>query len=157
MIGRLLRRARPTADAAALVARLTSFAAVGASGFVLDVVCYLALQWLGLDHRIARAAAFWPAVTWNWFGNRRLTFAERPLESRSSQWARFVASSLAGLALNAGSYASLTSFVAFFDAHRWLALLLGVALGGVANFALAARYVYRPAGPANGAHRMEEI
>ena len=140
VIGRLRGRA---SGSRVLAVRLASFAAVGGGGFVLDVGCYLALQWLGLDHRAARAVAFWPAVTWNWFGNRRLTFAERPPEARSSQWARFVVSSLAGLLLNAGSYAALTSFVAWFDAYRWLALLLGIALGGVANFALATRYVYR--------------
>ena len=136
----LSRRATRAADVAV---RAAKFATVGGSGFVLDVTCYLTLQWIGVDHRIARTIAFWPAVTWNWFWNRELTFAERPRGPRSPQWARFVASSLAGLVLNAGGYATLTSFVAFFDERRWLALLVGVALGGIANFALATRYVYR--------------
>ena len=143
MIGWVRSRCRRAGEARILAVRLASFAAVGGTGFVLDVACYFALQWVGLDHRVARAVAFWPAVTWNWLGNRRLTFAGRPPEERSSQWLRFVVSSLAGLLLNAGSYAVLTSFVAWFDAYRWLALLLGVALGGIANFALATRYVYR--------------
>ncbi len=125
--------------------RFLAFAAVGASGFVLDVACFLALQWVGLDHRLARAAAFWPAVTWNWFLNRRITFAGRPRDRRAAQWARFVLGSLVGLTVNAGGYAVLTTFVRYFDEHRWLALLVGVGLGGIANFALAARYVYRAA------------
>ena len=67
-------------------AGLIAFAAVGASGFVLDVACYLGLQELGLDHRVARALAFWPAVTWNWFLNRKITFRRRPEDRRAPQW-----------------------------------------------------------------------
>lgn len=124
-------------------ARLGSFALVGASGFVIDVAVYLGLQATGVEHRVARFLSFWPAVTWNWLLNRRLTFAERPRQPRVRQWTRFVASSLIGLGTNVGSYAALTTFVAPFDRHRLAALVLGVALGGVANFLVANRYVYR--------------
>ena len=110
---------------------------------MLDIACYIGLQWLGLDHRLARVVSFWPAATWNWFLNRKVTFHERPPDRRVHQWARFVAGSLAGLAVNAGSYALLTTFVAYFIDRRWLAMLFGVALGGLLNFVLAARYVYR--------------
>lgn len=137
---RTVRLAALGADARLLL----PFAAVGASGFVLDFACYLALQWLGLDHRLARALAFWPAVTWNWFLNREVTFARRPRGRRAAQWSRFVLCSLVGLTLNAGSYAALTTFVPYFDAHHWQALVLGVALGSVANFALASHWAYRP-------------
>ena len=123
--------------------RFLRFALVGASGFAVDVAVYLALQWAGLDHRIARFVSFWPAASWNWLLNRRWTFGERPPGARARQWARFVASSVAGLALNAGSYAVLTTLTGFFDRHRMLALVLGVGLGGLVNFALATRYVYR--------------
>ena len=146
------RRAARTTEVAL---RAAKFAAVGGSGFVLDIACYVALQWIGLDHRIARTVAFWPAVTWNWYWNRRLTFAERPRGPRSPQWARFVAGSLAGLVLNAGGYAMLTSFVAFFDEHRWLALLIGIALGGIANFTLATRYVFGERGAASDMLRVD--
>ena len=124
-------------------ARLASFALVGASGFVIDVAAYLGLQAVGVEHRMARFLAFWPAVTWNWLVNRALTFAERPRQPRVRQWTKFVASSLLGLAVNVGSYTLLTSFVEFFARHRLPALVLGVALGGAANFLLANRYVYR--------------
>ena len=127
-----------------VVARLASFAGVGATGFALDVACYLGLQWLGLDHRIARALAFWPAATWNWFLNRKVTFRGRTADRHVRQWARFVAGSLVGLTANAGSYALLTTYVGYFIDRRWGALLLGVALGGLVNYVLATRYVYRP-------------
>ena len=123
--------------------RLLRFALVGASGFAVDVAVYVVLQWAGLDHRVARFVSFWPAASWNWLLNRRWTFSERASGARARQWARFVASSVAGLALNAGTYAVLTTLTGFFDRHRMLALVLGVGLGGLVNFALASCYVYR--------------
>ena len=123
--------------------RVLCFAVVGASGFVIDIVCYLALQWAGVEHRVARLLSFWPAVSWNWLLNRRVTFRDRAPEARARQWARFVAGSLVGLVVNVGSYAALTSFTGVFDRHRLLALLAGVGLGGLVNFVLATLFVYR--------------
>ena len=123
--------------------RLLCFGFVGATGFVIDVGCYLGLQWAGVEHRLARLLSFLPAVTWNWLLNRRLTFAERPREPRMRQWTKFVASSLVGLTANVGSYAVLTSLVGFFDRYRLLALVAGVGLGGIINFLLATLFVYR--------------
>ena len=123
--------------------RVLCFAVVGASGFVIDIVCYLALQWAGVEHRVARLLSFWPAVSWNWLLNRRVTFRDRAPEARARQWARFVAGSLVGLVVNVGSYAALTSFTGVFDRHRLLALLTGVGLGGLVNFVLATLFVYR--------------
>lgn len=123
--------------------RVLCFAMVGASGFVIDLACYLALQWAGVEHRLARLLSFWPAVTWNWLLNRRVTFRARAPEAHARQWAKFVAGSLVGLVVNVGSYAVLTSFTGVFDRFRLLALLIGVALGGLVNFLLATLYVYR--------------
>ena len=125
------------------IARLLCFGLVGASGLAIDVACYLGLQWIGLEHRLARFLSFWPAVTWNWRLNRSLTFGERPRQPRVRQWGKFVAGSLVGLSLNVGGYTILTSLVDFFASRRLLALLLGVLLGTVANFLLANLYVYR--------------
>ena len=124
-------------------ARLISFGLVGASGFLIDVGFYLALQGIGVEHRAARFGSFWPAVSWNWLVNRALTFDERPYQPHARQWTRFVASSAIGLGVNVGSYALLTSFVEPFARLRLLALVIGVCLGGVVNFLIANRYVYR--------------
>ena len=123
--------------------RLLCFALVGASGLVIDIVCYLALQWAGVEHRVARFLSFWPAVSWNWLLNRSVTFRDRAPEARARQWVKFVAGSLVGLVVNVGSYAALTSFTGVFDRHRLLALLAGVGLGGLVNFVLATLFVYR--------------
>ena len=125
------------------IARLLCFGLVGAGGLAIDVACYLGLQWIGLEHRLARFLSFWPAVTWNWRLNRSLTFGERPRQPHVRQWGKFVAGSLVGLSLNVGGYTMLTSLVDFFASRRLLALLLGVVLGTVANFLLANLYVYR--------------
>ena len=124
-------------------ARVLCFGLVGAGGLAIDVAGYLGLQWIGLEHRLARFLSFWPAVTWNWRLNRSLTFGERHREPRVRQWGKFVASSLVGLGLNVGGYTILTSFVDFFAARRLPALLMGVLLGTLANFLLANFYVYR--------------
>ena len=136
-------------------ARLLCFGLVGASGLAVDVACYLGLQWMGLEHRLARFLSFWPAVTWNWRLNRSLTFGERPPQPRVRQWGKFAAGSLAGLTLNVGGYTILTSLVDFFATRRLAALLLGVLLGTLVNFLLANLYVYRPnsAAGAGGASR----
>jgi len=123
--------------------RMLYFGCVGASGFIVDVLCYLCLQWLGLGHRLARFISFWPAVTWNWWLNRHLSFSGRRHRPCARQWARFVASSLFGFGVSYGTYIVLTAFVPVFSDHRLLALVCGVVLGGVVNFLAANLYVYR--------------
>ncbi|MCY3852066.1 MAG: glycosyltransferase family 2 protein [Gammaproteobacteria bacterium] len=125
------------------LARVLSFGMVGASGFVVDLVFYLGLQALGMEHHLARFWSFWPAVSWNWWLNRRVTFDERPWQPPARQWARFAIASLVGLGVNVGSYLVLTSFVDIFIRHPFYAFLLGIVLGGIINFLVSTLYVYR--------------
>lgn len=122
---------------------IAGFLAVGASGFVIDLAGYLGLQSLGVEHRLARFASFWPAVTWTWRLNRQFTFIDRPRTAPAPQWIRFVAGSLMGLTVNVGTYTVLTTLVAAFDRHRLAALVCGIALGSVVNFTAATLYAYR--------------
>ncbi len=124
-------------------ARVLSFGLVGASGLVIDVAVYLALERLGVDHRLARFLAFWPAVTSNWWLNRRLTFGDRPRRPRARQWACFAVGSALGLVVNVGSYLALTGLVPAFAERRLAALLVGVGVGAAVNYGIAAGYVYR--------------
>ena len=123
------------------------FAAVGASGFLVDVGCYLGLQWMGVNHQVARALSFLPAASWNWALHRRITFGERPYRARTRQWAEFLAASLAGLGVSLGTYLALTGWTDFFDRHRLLALTCGIVLGGAVNFLTSTLYVYRRLNP----------
>ncbi|MCY4486480.1 MAG: glycosyltransferase family 2 protein [Deltaproteobacteria bacterium] len=129
------------------MARIPSFSVVGASGLMVDLACYLGLQWAGVEHRLARFLSFWPAVSWNWALNRGFTYSGRERQPHLEQWARFAASSVIGLGVNVGSYALLTSYVALFGRHRLWAFFLGVALGSVVNFVVADLYVYRKLPP----------
>lgn len=125
------------------LARIATFLAVGATGFVIDLGVYVGLQGIGVEHRVARFVAFWPAVTWTWQLNRHMTFADRPRTAPVTQWTRFVAGCLTGLAVNVGTYTALTTLVDAFDRHRLVALVCGVVLGSVVNYSAATLYAYR--------------
>ncbi len=125
-----------------LLSRLACFGLVGASGFALDVACWQGLQWIGMEHRLARFISFWPAVTWNWRWNRALTFGDRAPAPRARQWAQFIVASQVGLVSNVGVYVALTGAIAFFDHYRILALIAGVVVGMAANFMVADRWVF---------------
>ena len=119
------------------------FGAAGGAGFVIDALFYLGLQAAGAPHLAARAAAFWPAATFNWFINRIMTFKTRPRTAPAAQWAGFLAASGAGFCVNWGAYALLTSGTDFFAQHRFAAFVLGVLAGAVFNFFAADRFVFR--------------
>ena len=124
-------------------ARLAGFALVGASGFVIDVSVYLRPAG---DRRRASGGAV-PLVLAR--GHLELASQSRadlrgaPAAAAHPAMTKFVASSMIGLAVNVGSYSVLTSFVGFFSRNHLLTLIVGVGLGGFANFLVANRYVYR--------------
>ena len=123
--------------------RLLFFALVGTSGLLIDIAGYFSLQQVGVEHRLARGLSFWPAVTWNWWLNRKMTFSDRQPRPRGRQWIEFVVGSLIGFAVNWGSYMVLTTFSDFFTHNRMLAFICGIGLGGIVNFLIVNRYVYR--------------
>ena len=124
--------------------RVVCFVLVGSIGFCIDMAGYVGLQWAGVEHRLARGLSFWPAVTWNWWLNRVITFSDRRRRSRVRQWAEFVLGSLSGFGVSWGSYTALTTFSDVFARHRPLAFVCGVGLASLVNFLISDRYVYRP-------------
>ena len=120
------------------------FAAVGGIGFLWDALFYFGLQAAGAGHLWARALAFWPGVTSNWFLNRVMTFNARAHVSPPRQWAGFVAVSSAGFCINWGAYALLTSHVLFFMEHHFAAFIAGIFAGAAFNFIAADRLVFPP-------------
>ena len=80
--------------------QLVKFAAVGASGYVVNLAVFAVLaQALGLHHLLAAVGAFCVAVSSNYFWNRHWTFRERRGHVYH-QGLRFLIVSLGGLALN---------------------------------------------------------
>lgn len=127
------------------LAEFMQFGIVGGTGFVVDLLLYLGLQTLtGMGHFAARALSFWGAVSWNWAWNRVLTFSNRQKTAMLVQWPSFVLTSLLGFAINVGSYYVLTHYVPFFEAHKILALMVGVLLGFGLNFLTARLLVFIP-------------
>lgn len=136
---RLYQHKFPTAS------EFIQFGLVGGTGFVLDSLVYFSLQlMLGLEHTVARAISFWPAVTWNWFWNRTVTFTDSDKSKKLSQWASFVGTSLWGFAVNFGSYKVMTTYIPFFMEHNFAAFVIGVLLGMGFNFMMARVFVFRP-------------
>jgi dolichol-phosphate mannosyltransferase len=123
-------------------AEFVHYVAVGASGFVVDVLFYYILQLAGLDHQLARAISFWPAVSWNWALNRVTTFGERQRRPKAKQWSEFVMTSLFGFSINWGVYFLLTTYVPSFDSYKLLALVAGIVVASLFNFAASTLYVY---------------
>ena len=127
------------------LAEFMQFGIVGGSGFAVDLLLYLGLQWLtGMGHVAARALSFWGAASWNWAWNRVLTFSNRKKTAKLAQWSGFLFTSLLGFAINVGSYYVLTQYVPFFEAHKILALFTGVLLGFGFNFLTARLLVFIP-------------
>lgn len=126
------------------LAEFVQFGAVGASGFVVDLLLYFGLQSLNASHMTARALAFWGAASWNWAWNRVLTFSLRQKTRKRIQWPAFLLTSLLGFAINVGSYYVLTQYVPFFEMHKVLALAVGVLLGFGFNFVTARLLVFIP-------------
>ncbi len=124
-------------------AEFFQFAAIGSSGFIVDLAVYLLLQMMGVSHTVARAISFWPAVSWNWALNRVITFSHREKTAKTTQWGAFASSSLIGFAVNYGTYYTLTTFVPFFQEHMILALIIGVIMGMGFNFSISNLFIFK--------------
>jgi putative flippase GtrA len=92
--------------------QLVRFGAVGAVGYVVNLVVFsLCVHGAGLDYRLAAAVAFLVAVTNNFVLNRRWTFAGRE-SSTAFAAPRFLAVSLASFLLNLGLLQALVAVAA---------------------------------------------
>lgn len=116
---------------------------VGTVGLAIDTLFYLGLQALGADHLTARLVSYWPANVSNWWLNRKYTYDDRPLRAKAVQFAEFTYVSLLGFAVNGIVYHLLTDNVPFFTQHKLLALVTGVLVGLVVNYAGSTLRVFR--------------
>ncbi|MBV9541951.1 MAG: GtrA family protein, partial [Alphaproteobacteria bacterium] len=85
------------------------FAAVGAAGFVLDEAVLTILHYVfGVDAYAARAVSIVVAMTFTWWGNRNLTFAEQAARGDAGavfqEWMKFVAANAVGAVVNYATY-----------------------------------------------------
>ena len=127
--------------------RFLRFAAVGAAGFfVNEAALLLANEFLGVGDHAGWFIAFVPAVTFTWWGNRKLTFADKASDGHVdmlAEWARFVATNSLGAAANFIVYALLIGYAPWPLNVPYLALAVGILVGLVFNFTLSKRLVFR--------------
>lgn len=138
----------------ATLAELVQFAVIGSWGFIVDLLFYFSLQSFGVQHQVARAISFWPAVTSNWLLNRTITFNQRTHKSPLRQWVSFVCSSLVGFTVNTGSYILLTNYIDFFNQFKVIGLMIGVILGMGFNFLFSNLFVFQDLRAEKGVHRI---
>ena len=123
--------------------RLARFLAVGASGMLVDLGAFFLLLRL-LPLGLSVALAIWCAMSWNFFWNRRWTFADARPRPFLIQYVLFSGSCLLGAAINWSISVSLIQTVEFFREVKVAARLLGIAAGVASNYTLSALVVFRP-------------
>ena len=111
--------------------QLARFTAVGASGYVVNLVTFaVCVHALDLDFRIAAVIAFLVAVSNNFFWNRHWTFAARAGHA-GHQAARFLAVSIGAFLVN---FAILEVLVTLAGLKEVVAQAIAVAAATPCNF-----------------------
>ena len=87
-------------------------------------------------------------MTFTWWGNRTLTFAEHAARGSSSailrEWFKFILANALGAVVNYGTYTLLVALAPAPFNNPLLATAIGVAIGLVFNFTLSKRFVFKP-------------
>jgi putative flippase GtrA len=128
--------------------RFLRFGIVGGAGFVVDETVLAIFHYLvGLDRYSARVISIFCAMTFTWWGNRRLTFAEHAASGGAPElareWLKFVLANAIGAIVNYGAYSLLVSFAPAPLNNPLLATAIGVGIGLIFNFTLSKRFVFK--------------
>ena len=134
--------------------RFALFGTVGALGVAVQFAGLWAMLHLLLGERfiyghwssdtafnVANTVAAVLAMTFNFVLNNEFTYADKRLRGFGpllSGWAKFALTCSLGLLTNVGSAAALKAM----GFHAVLAVLVGIVLGSVWNFALSSRFVW---------------
>jgi putative flippase GtrA len=134
---------------ALLRSRFLRFGAVGTAGFVVDETVLTLLHYVfGLDPYVARAVSIFCAMTFTWWGNRNLTFAEHAAKGSTTnlarEWFTFVLANAVGALVNYATYSLFVRFAPAPLSNPLLATAIGVGVGLIFNFTLSKRFVFRP-------------
>jgi putative flippase GtrA len=128
--------------------RVVRFGMVGAAGVVVDEgVLALVHYGAGLDPYTSRVISIFCAMTFTWWGNRKLTFAEHAATGTGAvfrEWLKFVAANAVGAVVNYSTFTLLVRFAPFPLSNPLLATAIGVGVGMIFNFTLSQRFVFKP-------------
>lgn len=113
---------------------------------VNEAALWVGLHVFGLNAYWSGVFSFLVAVTFTWWGNRTLTFAERAAKSGghiAKEWLAFVTANGVGFLVNFAVYASLVAVAPKPVGNPFMALVFGTLAGLVFNFVLSSRLVFR--------------
>jgi putative flippase GtrA len=122
------------------------FAAIGTVAFLVDTLTLYAALAVGLGFYAGRAVSYLVAVTFTWYGNRRITFANSRAHgtaATAAEWLVFVATNSIGGAANYATYALLVANVGVVRAFPVLGVAAGSLVGMTMNFGLSKFVVFR--------------
>jgi putative flippase GtrA len=122
------------------------FAVIGTAAFFVDTAVLYAGLAAGLGFYAGRALSYLVAVTFTWYGNRRITFAATRAHGGAAvlaEWFRFATTNLLGGALNYAAYAALIANVGLVRTYPVLGVAAGSLIGMTVNFALSKFVVFR--------------
>jgi putative flippase GtrA len=126
-----------------MTARLRSFVAVGAVGFVIDAGLLAALaHGAGWSPWLARVPSFLTAVTATWLLNRRLTFAGRGLQSRSLEAISYGAIQVCGALINLAVFGFCLARFPQLAALPLIPFAAGAGVAMICNYLAASRLLY---------------
>ncbi|HJW41961.1 MAG TPA: GtrA family protein [Rhizomicrobium sp.] len=133
---------------ALLRSRFLRFGAVGAAGFVVDLtVLWLMLHLAGFDPYSSRIVSIFCAMTFTWWGNRNLTFAEHAATGSGAEiareWFKFMLANGLGALINYATYSLFVRFAPPPFSNPLVATAIGVGVGLIFNFVLSKRFVFR--------------
>jgi putative flippase GtrA len=135
------RRATASSARGATLARWSSFATVGAVGFVVDATLLSLLVHIAAwPHYGARAVSFAAAVTFTWYGNRQWVFART--NNATFEYGAYFGVQSVGAIINLGTYASLIAVLPAVAQIPVIPLSVGAALALLFNYAGASRWVF---------------
>lgn len=145
--------ARALPEALGTGSRLARFAAVGASGVLVNLgALWLLAAVLGWRDALASATAIEVSILWNFSLNNAFTYRDRNAQARAGFWARlgrYNLVSLVGLAIQLGAFLLVRAAVlrglhrqALGDL-RYLAQLVGILLATAWSFAGNLHFTWR--------------
>jgi len=120
-----------------------AFVVVGGIGFIIDAsILAILVHGYGWGDYTARILSFAVAVTATWYLNRRYVFSARKTLDRRSEYSRYLAVQLTGMAINFLVYSLCIATVEIMDQWPVLALAVGSAVALFFNFMGARLFVF---------------
>lgn len=127
--------------------QVTSFAIIGAAGFVVDggILTYLSVG-IGANIYVSRLISFTLASLTTWLLNRKYTFrrsCDFPGISRGREYSRYVIIQTCGALINLGIFTWLVAANPALKAIPLIPLAVGAGIALVFNFVGARMWVFR--------------